>query len=114
MGGGYFDKHTMMVVVVKLVLGSIFYLYNVVVYNTYFTYTKMGATLPVLKNEIEDFFFARLGTGRTYHCSLRHNVCRPATDAYTDTNNNKKRTGDYRFPYFHTNLRGIFDEKRLR
>ena len=65
MGGGYFDKHTMMVVVVKLVLGSIFYLYNVVVYNTYFTYTKMGATLPVLKNEIEDFFFARLGTGRT-------------------------------------------------
>ena len=25
----------------------------------------MGATLPVLKNEIRDFFFARLGTGRT-------------------------------------------------
>ena len=45
MGGGYFDKHTMMVVVVKLVLGSIFYLYNVVVYNTYFTYTKMGARI---------------------------------------------------------------------
>ena len=84
MGGGYFDKHTMMVVVVKLVLVSIFYLYNVVCKNTYFTYTKMGATLPVLKNEIEDFFFARLGTGRTYRCSLRHNVCHPATfgDSY--------------------------------
>ena len=25
-----------------------------------------GATLPVLKNEIEDFFFARLGTGTIY------------------------------------------------
>ena len=91
----------------------IFYWHSVVGNNTYYMCTKMGGTLPVLKNEIEDFFFARLGTGRTYHCSLRHNVCRPATDAYTDTNNNKKRTGDYRFPYFHTNLRGIFDEKRL-
>ena len=44
---------------------SIFYIHNVVVGNTYSMYTKMGATLPVLKNEIEDFFFARLGTGRT-------------------------------------------------
>ena len=74
-------------------LGSIFYWHSVVGNNTYYMCTKMGGTLPVLKNEIEDFFFARLGTGRTYHCSLRHNVCRPATDAYTDTNNNKKRTG---------------------
>ena len=97
----------------KGMMGDIFYGHTVVGNNTYSIYTKMGATIPVLKNEIEDFFFARLGTGRTYHCSLRHNVCRPATDAYTDTNNNKKRTGDYRFPYFHTNLRGIFDEKRL-
>ena len=93
--------------------GSIFYKVSVVGNNTYYMYTELGGTLPVLKNEIKDFFFARLGTGRTYRCSFRHNVCRPATDAYTDTNNNKKRTGDYRFPYFHTNLRGIFDEKRL-
>ena len=27
---------------------------------------------------------------------------------------NKKRTGDFRFLYIHHNLRGIFDEKRLR
>ena len=26
----------------------------------------MGVTLPVLKNEIKDFFFARLGTGGNY------------------------------------------------
>ena len=45
-------------------------------------YTKMGGTLPVLKDEIRDFFFARLGTGRTYRCSLRHNVCRPATAVF--------------------------------
>ena len=42
-----------------------FYWHIVVGENTYSTYTKMGATLPVLKNEIKDFFFARLGTGRT-------------------------------------------------
>ena len=42
-----------------------FYWHIVVGENTYFIYTKMGATLPVLKNEIKDFFFARLGTGRT-------------------------------------------------
>ena len=51
--------------------------------------TKMGVTLPVLKNEIEDFFFARLGTGRTYRCSLRHNVCRHATDALANEYNRK-------------------------
>ena len=45
--------------------GEILYVISVVVGNTYFTYTKMGGTLPVLKNEIKDFFFARLGTGRT-------------------------------------------------
>ena len=54
--------------------GSIFYRFSVVGNDTYFIDTKMGGTLPVLKNEIEDFFFARLGTGRTYRCSLRHNV----------------------------------------
>ena len=47
------------------VLVHIFYGHNVVGNNTYYTYTKLGATLPVLKNEIKDFFFARLGTGRT-------------------------------------------------
>ena len=35
-------------------VGSIFYWHNVFGNNTYFTYTKMGGTLPVLKNEIED------------------------------------------------------------
>ena len=49
----------------KRVLGYILYRHNVVDNNTYSAYTKMGATLPVLKNEIKDFFFARLGTGRT-------------------------------------------------
>ena len=46
-------------------MGSIFYVLSIVGCNTYSIYTKMGATLPVLKNEIRDFFFARLGTGRT-------------------------------------------------
>ncbi len=48
-----------------LVFGCILYRHNFVGKNTYSIYTKMGATLPVLKNEIKDFFFARLGTGRT-------------------------------------------------
>ncbi len=30
----------------------------------------MGVTLPVLKNEIIDFFFARLGTGGNYDPTL--------------------------------------------
>ena len=51
---------------------SIFYKQSVVGNNTYPTYTKMGGTLPAFKNEIEDFFFTRLGTGRTLKC-------RPAT-----------------------------------
>ena len=50
---------------VNVFLGSIFYWHTVVGNNTYSKNTKMGGTLPVLKNEIEDFFFARLGTGRT-------------------------------------------------
>lgn len=45
--------------------GSIFYKYTVVDVNTYYMYTNMGGTLPAFKYEIEDFFFARLGTGRT-------------------------------------------------
>ena len=44
---------------------DIFYGHTVVGCDRYSKHTKMGATLPVLKNEIEDFFFARLGTGRT-------------------------------------------------
>ena len=41
---------------------------------------KYGATLPVLKNEIEDFFFARLGTG-TIHSTWRY-VLRNAQNEY--------------------------------
>ena len=40
---------------------------------------KYGGTLPAFKYEIKDFFFTRLGTGRTLKC-------RPATSrthAYT-------------------------------
>ena len=43
----------------------IFYRHNIVGNNTYSKYTKMGGTLPAFKYEIEDFFFTRLGTGRT-------------------------------------------------
>ena len=55
-------------------VGSIFYWHNVFGGNIYFIYTKMGGTLPVLKNEIEDFFFARLGTGRTFTEPSRYNA----------------------------------------
>ena len=44
--------------------------HTVVVGNIYSMYTKMGVTLPVLKNEIKDFFFARLGTGGNYNPTL--------------------------------------------
>ena len=50
--------------------GEILYVISVFVGNTYFIYTKMGVTLPVLKNEIKDFFFARLGTGGNYDPTL--------------------------------------------
>ena len=50
---------------------EISYVISVVVGNTYFIYTKMGVTLPVLKNEIKDFFFARLGTCGNYDPPLR-------------------------------------------
>ena len=43
----------------------IFYENNVVVTDKQLLNDKNGGTLPVLKNEIIDFFFARLGTGRT-------------------------------------------------
>ena len=61
-------------------------------YKTNFTYTPLlvglykwindiyGATLPVLKNEIEDFFFTRLGTG-TIHSTWRY-VLRNAQSEY--------------------------------
>ena len=55
--------------------GEISYVISVVVGNTYFIYTKMGVTLPVLKNEIKDFFFARLGTGGNYDPPLRFGEC---------------------------------------
>ena len=69
-----------------MALVYIFYQHSVVGDNTYSIYTKLGATLPVLKNEIKDFFFARLGTGRT-------SQNRRATYAYMNIYNNKKRTG---------------------
>ena len=50
---------------------DIYYWHSVVGENTYATYTKMGVTLSVLKNEIKDFFFARLGTGGNYDPPLR-------------------------------------------
>ena len=50
----------------------IFYVHNVVGNDINFINVIYGGTLPVLKNEIGDFFFARLGTGRTLKC-------RPAT-----------------------------------
>ena len=56
----------------KIDVVYIFYVHNVVALSTNSKHTKMGGTLPVLKNEIGDFFFARLGTGRTLKC-------RPAT-----------------------------------
>ena len=59
--------------------GYIFYVINVVGGVVNDNYVIYGVTLPVLKNEIEDFFFARLGTGRTYRYSFRRNVCRHAT-----------------------------------
>ena len=47
----------------KIDVVYIFYVHNVVALSTNSKHTKMGGTLPVLKNEIGDFFFARLGTG---------------------------------------------------
>ena len=52
------------------IFGSIFYWHSIVGINTYSNNTKMGVTLPVLKNEIIDFFFARLGTGGNYDPTL--------------------------------------------
>ena len=46
-------------------VGSIFYIISVVGGGVQCINDKNGGTLPVLKNEIIDFFFARLGTGRT-------------------------------------------------
>ena len=50
--------------------GSTLFWHSVVGVNTYSNNTKMGVTLPVLKNEIIDFFFARLGTGGNYDPTL--------------------------------------------
>ena len=48
------------------------YCHNVVGEYTYFICTKIGGTLPVLKNEIKDFFFSRLGTGGIYDPPLHY------------------------------------------
>ncbi len=61
-------------------MGSIFYVLSVVGGNTYSIDTKMGGTLPAFKYEIENFFFTRLGTGRT-------SKCRRATDAIAKSYN---------------------------
>ena len=45
-------------------------MHNFVGLSTYSKCTKLGVTLPVLKNEIIDFFFARLGTGGNYDPTL--------------------------------------------
>ena len=46
-------------------VGSIFYIISVVGGVVNLIDDIYGGTLPVLKNEIIDFFFARLGTGST-------------------------------------------------
>ena len=60
----------MMGVIINSIFSCILHLHPVVGNNTYSIYTKMGVTLPVLKNEIKDFFFARLGTGGNYDPTL--------------------------------------------
>ena len=50
---------------------KIFYWHNVVGGVVNCTNDIYGGTLPVLKNEIKDFFFARLGTGSIYGLPLR-------------------------------------------
>ena len=50
--------------------GSTLFWHTVVGCDTYSKNSKMGVTLPVLKNEIIDFFFARLGTGGNYDPTL--------------------------------------------
>ena len=63
----------------KIGIVYMFYMHNVVTLSTNSKHTKMGGTLPAFKYEIVDFFFTRLGTGKTLKC-------RPATsrtDAYT-------------------------------
>ena len=46
-------------------VGSIFYIISIGGGGVQCINDKNGGTLPVLKNEIIDFFFARLGAGRT-------------------------------------------------
>ena len=54
------------------VLGSMLYRNNVVCGDVNCINVIYGGTLPVLKNEIIDFFFARLGTGRTFTVPSRY------------------------------------------
>ena len=60
-----------------MVFGLILYRRSVVGEIVNYLGVIYGATLPVLKNEIRDFFFARLGTGRT-------SQNRRATDAFAN------------------------------
>ena len=43
-------------------------MHNIVALSTNSKHTKTGGTLPAFKYEIVDFFFTRLGTGRTLKC----------------------------------------------
>ena len=54
--------------------GSILYLHSVVGGVVYCRHDIYGGTLPVLKNEIKDFFFARLGTGGIYDPPLQRRI----------------------------------------
>ena len=56
------------------VFGSILYLHSVVGGVVNFFDDIYGGTLPVLKNEIKDFFFARLGTGGIYDPPLQRRI----------------------------------------
>ena len=64
----------------------ILYRHNVVGGDVNCTNDTYGGTLPVLKNEIKDFFFARLGTGSIYGPPLRMR-----THAYTIIKTKKNR-----------------------
>ena len=70
MGGFWESCFANIVVAIVLGGGSTLFWHTVVGCDTYSKNSKMGVTLPVLKNEIIDFFFARLGTGGNYDPTL--------------------------------------------
>ena len=59
------NKSSLLKMFIGDIFDSIFYRYSVVGGVVNFIDDIYGGTLPVLKNEIIDFFFARLGTGST-------------------------------------------------